>query len=123
MTTEQCPLCYAPLEIRDVAPCYNCGALSEELDYCRDGRHTYAEYEVFPGVRAVLCNLCMIEFGLYDPTFFGLSRGKQSRLEPMQFMKEVDPVIGKDKYCPECGRRLAFLRFVVEAREANGGIP
>ena len=118
--TEQCPLCYTPLEVRDVAPCCDCGAFPDELDHCRAGKHTYAEYEVFPGVRAVFCNFCDVDFGSYDQTFFGLPRGKRVDYGCMQFVRKVAPVIGKDKYCPECRRRLAFLRFVVEAREVNG---
>ena len=33
--------------------------------------------------------------------------------------EKMNPSLGKDKYCPECRRRLAFLKFVAAARELH----
>jgi len=89
------------------------------LEECRTGHHTYAEYEVFPGVAAVLCNFCDVDFGSYDPTVFGLPNGTKIGSERMHLIRVVKPEIGKDKYCPTCQHRLAFLTFKETAKEKN----
>jgi len=63
----------------------------------------------------VLCDFCEVDFASYDPTFFGRSRG--TRLESPQHLSAISQVqITKDKFCPNCRMRLAFLRFVDRAR-------
>ena len=115
---KHCPLCYAPLEVRDVAPCMECGADPEEVQHFRDGTHTYHELEVLPGHRLVLCDFCMVDFGSYDPHFFGLPRGARLRFEHMKLIRDVQEVsMGKDKFCTSCGYRLKFLEFVRAVRE------
>jgi hypothetical protein len=62
-----------------------------------------------------------VDFSSYDPTFFGLSRGRRVGLESgWQFVRDVEPVITKDKCCSNCGFRLPFLQFVADARELHG---
>jgi hypothetical protein len=62
----------------------------------------------------------MVDFGSYDPTFFGLPRGSRIGFERMRFVRDVvQPTVGKDKYCPACRRRLAFLKFVAAARSLH----
>ncbi len=118
---RQCPICYSKLETRNVAPCFECGAEETELDEYREDYHKYREYEVFPGVYAVLCDFCDVDFGSYDPTHFGLPRGAKIGLEKMKFVRDIENEgITKDLYCAECGHRLSFLNFLVEAREKNG---
>jgi hypothetical protein len=64
---------------------------------------------------------CQVDFGSYDPTFFGLPKDARIGYGKMQFVRVVEDVhIGKDKYCPECGYRLAFLEFLEKARELHG---
>jgi len=72
MKETHCPLCYETLEIRDVAPCEECGGDPDELRHFRGGEHSYAEYEVFPGLNLILCDFCDVDFGSYNPTSFGL---------------------------------------------------
>lgn len=121
MTAKQrCPICNGQLEVRDVAPCWDCGALPEELDEFTRGEHEYSEWEVFPGLTAVLCDFCDADFASYDPTYFGLpkeSRVEMERMEPLRKLEGLS--ITKDGYCPECRQRLAFLEFISQARRQN----
>ena len=120
MRNEQCPLCFGGLEVREVAPCEECGGDPQEIDHFRQGKHTYQRFEVFAGLELTLCNFCMVDFGSYDPTFFGLPQGSHVGFERMRFVQDVpNPTLGKDKYCPGCRRRLAFLKFVAAARELH----
>ena len=120
MQREQCPACFAVLEVRDVAPCDECGADPEELEHFRQGKHTYQRFEIFDGLELNLCDFCMVDFGSRDPSYFGLPRSSRIGFERMRFVSDVrNPSIGKDKYCPDCGRRLAFLKFVAEARRRH----
>jgi hypothetical protein len=117
MQESNCPICFEVLEVREVAPCDDCGWAAEEIEHFRDGSHTFATYEVFRGLRLVLCNFCSVDFGSYDPGHFGLSRDARIGLGRMQEVAVVrDASLGKDKYCPRCRARLSFLRFVQAAR-------
>jgi len=120
MKETHCPLCYQPLEVREVAPCHACGACPGEIDHFREGKHRYAEYEVFPGLQVVLCNICDIEFSQYDPVYFGLPPKTRVGFPKMRLVRKISaPVVERDKYCPSCRYRLAFLRFVQRARELH----
>lgn len=123
MNPSHCPLCYAELEVRDVAPCMECGGHPDELQHLADGEHTYAELRIFGDLTLVLCNFCMVDFGSRDPTFFGLPRSARIGYEKMQFLRDVEPQAGKDKFCPTCGHRLAFLELVANARALHGSNP
>jgi hypothetical protein len=89
MQETYCPLCYGELEVRDVAPCDECGALQQELEHFAARKHSYAEYEVFPPLKLTLCNFCDVDFGSGDPTFFGLPRSARIGY---QFMRLVQPI-------------------------------
>lgn len=116
IVNTHCPLCYTPLEVRDVAPCWTCGHRPEEIDHALSGRHTFAEMRVLGDLSMVLCDFCQVDFGSFDPQFFGLPKESKIGFERMQFVRSVEDIqIGKDKYCPQCGYRLAFLNFVDEA--------
>ena len=120
MKDINCPLCYEPLEIREVAPCDECGGDPRELDELEDGYHTYSEYEIFSGLNLTLCDFCDADFSSYDPTYFGLQKGTRLGLGKMRFVRKLkNTTKSKDKYCPSCGYRLAFLRFVDRARKLN----
>jgi len=121
---QQCPICFSPLEKREVAPCWDCGDDPKEIAELQNHEHKYNEWEVFPGVKAVLCDFCDADFGSYDPTYFGFreSTGTSFGLDKMRFIREIgNPSITIDAYCPECSRRLAFLKFLVASRKVNQG--
>lgn len=86
----------------------------------REGKHTYSEQRIFGDLSLVLCNFCMVDFGSMDPTYFGLPRSAQIGYEHMQFVRDVKAETTKDKFCPTCQRRLAYLQFVAKAREQHG---
>jgi hypothetical protein len=120
MQETNCPLCYGELEVRDVAPCDECGAVPQEIEHFAYGKHTYAEYEVFPPLKVTLCNFCDVDFGSYDPTFFGLPPKARIGYQYMRLIEPVrQPTLSKDKYCPTCNLRLSFLRFVHRSRQQH----
>ncbi len=120
MKREQCPVCFEFLETKAVAPCMECGHLEQEIEHALAGKHTYAEMRIFGHLTLVLCNFCMVDFGSYQPDFFGLPLNAKIGFQKMQFVKEIDKIeITKDKVCPACEHRLQFLEFLVAARELH----
>jgi hypothetical protein len=120
MQATHCPICYEPLEIRDVSPCMDCGCLPTPVDHARSGR-TYAEFRIFGELSLVLCNFCCVDFSSYDATYFGLPTGTRIGFgaQGWQFIREVRCVIAKDKCCTQCNRRLPFLEFLLHARDLH----
>ena len=108
--------------MREVAPCDECGGTATEVEHFLAGGHTYAEYEVFPGLALVLCNFCQVDFSSFDPEYFGLPRKTRvGLLGSMRFLRDVHPAqTDRDKFCEQCGHRLRFLRFVSNARRVHG---
>ena len=99
-----------------------CGSDPREIDEARAGKHTYSEWRIFGDLSLVLCDFCSLDFSSYDPTFFGLPRGTRVGMDAprgWEFVREIPPVITKDKCCPQCGYRLPFLEFVAHARELH----
>jgi hypothetical protein len=120
MKPEQCPLCFSPLEAREVAPCMECGHDPEELRHFAEGKHTYAEYRIFGPLALVLCNFCQVDFDSCDPAYFGLPGTARIGFARMQFLRDVVPPPHTfDKVCPECDHRLSYLQFVAAARELH----
>ncbi len=118
---SQCPLCSEELELREVAPCMYCGGYPEELNHFHEGQHTYAELEIFPNYKLVLCDFCQVDFGSHDPEFYGFHRSKKIGYEYMKHTFKVVPLsIGQDKYCTSCQLRLKYLDFVAAIRKENG---
>ena len=122
MSKNYCPLCYSQLEVRDVAPCFDCGAFDRGIEHALTGQHTFAEWRILGEIKLVLCSFCRIEFYSYfDPGYFGFPSYERFKiaLDQMEFVRSVDVYIGKDKFCPHHGRRLAFLEFLQQIRNLN----
>jgi|SRR5688572_13967083 len=120
MTESHCPICYGELEVRDVAPCFDCGYDPKELQHLDAKRHTYSEFLAF-GVPIVLCDFCQVDFSSYDPVYFNKPKGTKLGLGQFTFVRELrDPRPTKDKFCTLCNHRLVFLRFVAEVRGLTG---
>jgi hypothetical protein len=119
LNPTNCPIGYEPLEVRDVAPCMECGARPNEIEHCLRGVHTYAELRIFGGLSLVLCNSCMVDFGSQDPRDFGLPSRARIGFDEMQVARSIDARITKDKFCPKCERRLALLEFLASARDLH----
>jgi hypothetical protein len=115
-----CPICFAELESRELAPCDDCGGDPEELIHFREGSHRYAVFAVFPGLELTLCDFCFVDFGSYNPEFFGLPKQSRIGFEKLNFVRCVDqPAVQQGKVCTQCGLRLTFARFVALARERH----
>jgi ribosomal protein L37AE/L43A len=115
MAESHCPICYSKLEARDVAPCWDCGHDASELADLRDGHHSYDEIRVL-GEPIVLCDFCQADWTSYDPAYFGQAVGQRLQ-RPSELIRHVDdPRVERDKVCPSCNRRLAFLRYLTKIR-------
>lgn len=118
---EQCPICYTELEIRECAPCDDCGwDVPTEILHLHENRHTYTTHEIYEGLRLTLCDFCAVDFGSYLPEYFGLKDSRGIGMLDFNLVKQIEhPEVVKDKFCPECSRRLEFLKFVVEIRRIS----
>lgn len=120
MEARLCPICDGPLEQRAVGPCLICGGDPEEVEHHLTGLHGYAEYEVFGGMRIVLCNFCALDFARLDPRLFGLPADPPLERSDLHLRARLErPEFEQDGYCPRCERRQAFLRFQAAARAQN----
>ena len=118
---EQCPICFTRLEIRECAPCDDCGwDVPAELEHLRQNLHTYTVYETHNGPKLTLCDFCAVDFGSCKPEFLGLKGDKRMTFGELNFVRQIEhPGIVRDKFCPECSLRLKFLKFVVEMRRLS----
>jgi hypothetical protein len=122
MNESNCPVCYTPLEVRDVAPCFDCGAFEHEIEHALAGKHKYAEWLLLGEIKLVLCDFCRVDFYSYsDPSYFGFPSRQRFKiaLDQLEFVRGVEVYTRKDKYCPNCGSRLAWLEFVEQIRSLN----
>ncbi len=118
---DYCPICYSALEVRECAPCHDCGwNVPTELEHLRTGMHTYATHEVHKGLRLTLCNFCLVDFGSYHPGYFGFKHGERLYLNEFHFVKTLQHSQPEwDKFCPACSSRLKFLKFLKAIRDLN----
>lgn len=117
MASAECPLCSGPLEVRETSPCHECGGDSESLARFRNSESRYYSVRLFGGLELILCEMCMVHFGNHDPSFFGRQQSEAVGFEDLEIVREVQsPSSRNDMFCPRCGYRLRFLRFVRDAR-------
>ena len=67
----------------------DCGHDPQELQHFADCQHTYAENLIFGPLSLVLCNFCQVDFGSYDPTYFGLPPRARIGFEYMSFVAKL----------------------------------
>lgn len=114
----QCPICSGELHEIQVAPCFDCGHATGEIEECARGEHEYHTFSLWDQ-RLVLCDFCDADFGSYYPDYFGLPESSPQDY-PLELVEIVDsPSISTDLYCPLCKRRLAFLQFLKAVRECK----
>jgi hypothetical protein len=118
MAEKNCPVCFSELIVKEVRPCMDCGGDEFEQDHFLN--HEYNEYEICFKQRLVLCNFCDVDFGSYVPEYLGFPSGKRIGYEHFIFIKNVeDKQLRPDNFCPECHKRLPFLKFIIACREEN----
>lgn len=118
MRNEQCPLCSGSLEVREASPCHECGGDPGSVERFNSGEHTYHAVKVFRDQELILCDSCMLNFGSFDPEFFGQPKGTLIGFEHMEVVREIQSPSGRpDMFCTSCGYRLRFLRFVKDLRK------
>jgi len=121
MKDTNCPICDTKLAVKDATPCMECGIDDFELDHYKE--HEYNEYEVYFGQRLILCDFCDVDFGSYDPVYFGFKKGQNLGFNDWSFIKKIDnKELRQTKFCPTCNYPLSFLKFVQACREKNGMI-
>lgn len=113
-----CPICSGDLEMRKVAPCYDCGHDPNELREFINGEHEYNLYKIY-GQELVLCDFCDADFDSYYPDHLGLPEETANNNPLEHIYKLKSPRLNEDGYCKKCDARLAFLVFLKNIREKN----
>ena len=115
MSQLQCPVCYTPLEVRNVAPCFICGGWPESVARF-DEDATLTEFRLPGGQLIVVCRSCELEEFMV-PGGWGYRLAPDEKL-PVNALQRVrtlpTPQLGRDKFCPSCNLRLAFLNVVAD---------
>ena len=93
MGPVQCPRCYTPLEVRNVTPCFICGGWPEVVGRF-DAAAKYTEFR-------------LPDWG------YRLPPNETLPVNALQRVRLVAaPQLGRDKFCPTCNLRLAFLTII-----------
>lgn len=105
--TQQCPVCFAELEVRRVQPCFVCGGWPEIAPSKPEHHFTIRE----DGTPITLCNICFLEEVLSGP---GDLRARIKISKDRDLVDApVQPSPEWDKFCPACHCRLALLEIMV----------
>ncbi len=121
MQDSQCPICFGLLGAREVTPCFICGGWPESVASF-DPSANYREFRLPDDQLIVLCSSCELEeFMVPNGWGYKLVSGYKlpvNALQPVRLLQ--DPQVGRDKFCPSCNLRLAFLRLVSSCQKDNG---
>src|SRR5262245_7690604 len=112
----QCPFCYSPLEVRDVTPCFVCGGGPESVAQF-DPSAEFTEFRLPDGRPLVLCRGCELEeFMVPGGWGYRLLPSEKLPVNALQRVRGIEsPKVGRDKFCPSCNLRLAFLSVVADS--------
>src|SRR5262249_53476872 len=108
---SQCPVCYSPGEFRDVTPCFVCGGWPESVGRF-DPSAEFTEFRLPGGPSIVLCRGCELEEFLVPGGWgYRLAPGEKLPINGLRRVRSlpVPQQVGRDKFCPSCNLRLAFL--------------
>ena len=123
MGQSQCPMCYSALEIRDVTPCYICGGRPESVAQF-DFAVEFREFRLPDGQVIVMCWGCELgEFMVPGGWGYRIAFGEALPINALQWSRSLQASrLQKDKFCPACNLRLAFLDVVakIQQREEAG---
>ncbi|MBL8799232.1 MAG: hypothetical protein JNM56_35425 [Planctomycetia bacterium] len=115
MGQAQCPICYSPLEVRDVTPCFVCGGWPESV--ARFGSAAvFTEFRLPSGRCLVLCRGCELEeFMVPGGWGYRLAPDEGRPVNALQRVRSVESsCLERDKFCPTCRLRLAFAVLVAD---------
>lgn len=114
MRPSQCPVCYATLEVREVAPCFICGGWPEAVARF-DSAAEFHEWRLPAGQPIVLCRACELEeFMVPGGWGYRLISDEKRPINALRSILAVaKPQLVRDKFCPSCNLRLAFLDLLV----------
>ncbi|NHF60361.1 hypothetical protein FK220_013485 [Flavobacteriaceae bacterium TP-CH-4] len=111
MKETNCPLDGTTLLLKRGTPCGEGGADDFELDHFEE--HRVHECVVYHGLKLVLGDFYDVDFGSYDPTYFGFEKRKRMGYEDFEWVREVTDTRRREgKYCPECHYKMPLLTFV-----------
>lgn len=124
MGQSQCPICYTPLEVRDVPPCYICGGWSEAVSRL-DPTAMFTELRLPSGRSLVLCRGCQLEeFMVPGGWGYRLAPGEKLPVNALQWVRAIEvPHLGQDKFCPTCNIRLAFAEVIADTQKQAERFP
>ncbi len=95
----------------------DCGHFPEELEHLKEGKHTYAEFEIVFGLKLTLCDFCQVDFGSYKAEIWGFPDNRRIGYEHMIFQKDIPSYISKTLFCVNCKHSLSFLKFLFQVKE------
>jgi hypothetical protein len=112
MSLLQCPVCFSPLEVRNVTPCDFCGGWPKAVDKF-DSTSTFSEFRLPDDSLLVLCNACVLEEFLVPHGFgYMLFPDSNHPLDELRLVKRLDNMqLRQDKYCSTCNSRFSFLKL------------
>ncbi len=113
-----CPICKGELEVRSVAPCYDCGHSPDALTELSKGDQEYHLLKIY-GQELVLCTFCVTDFDSYEPEYLGLPEECANNYPLERISTLESPVSAEDRFCPKCDHRLAFLILLGKIRDNN----
>ena len=115
---DYCPICYTKLEIKECAPCDDCGCNDIEIVHFYEHIHTYTTYNILGLGKLTLCDFCVVDFASYTPLFWQSPTNRRITLEDFEYACiPQNTQIVQDKFCPTCNSRSRFLQFVIHVRE------
>jgi hypothetical protein len=115
MGQSQCPVCWSPLEVRDVTPCFVCGGWPESVARF-DPAATFTEFRLPGGQPLALCRGCELEeFMVPGGWGYRLASGEKLPVNALQRVRSLrSSQVERDKFCLACNLRLAFLNVVAD---------
>jgi hypothetical protein len=119
MAPAQCPVCFAQLEVLDVTPCFICGGWPGMVELFNP-QAQFREWRLPTGETLILCQSCELEEFMV-PGGWGWRLGLKPLPLPINAVQIVgvvpSPATGKDRFCPPCNLRLAFLKILVASSQ------
>lgn len=97
-----------------------CGGLLEEHDHFAQNRHSFSEYRFPNGTEMVLCEICFLDIGSVVGEHWGRNQGSRLTTNDLVLVRQVIwSHMTRDRYCPVCDTRLAYLKALREIRDGN----